>query len=95
MADYQHLIDAEIWAFIEKTNGFYPPDTATYDVEDQRKIYDAMCAGFRTTYPIGVKAVDRTYGGVNCRHYSSDDSGAAMVMYFHGGWFGKPRRCLR
>ena len=31
MPDYQTLIDAPTWAFIQKTNAFYapPPDTAT------------------------------------------------------------------
>jgi acetyl esterase len=86
MADYETLIDAEIWAFIEKTNNFYPPDTATYGVADQRRIYDEMCAAFRVAYPIGVSAIDREYGGVPCRHYTSGESGV-MVMYYHGGGF--------
>ena len=86
MADYQKLIDAETWAFIEKTAEFYPPDTATYGVEDQRRIYDEMCAGFRVEYPIGVSANDREYGGVPCRHYTSGTSDV-VVMYYHGGGF--------
>ncbi len=86
MADYQKLIDAEIWAFIEKTNSYYPPDTATYGVEDQRRIYDEMCAAFRVDYPIGVSAEDRDYGGVPCRRYTTG-GGDALVMYFHGGGF--------
>jgi acetyl esterase len=86
MADYHKLIDAEIWAFIEKTNGFYPPDTATYGVDDQRRIYNEMCAGFRVTYPIGVSAQDRSYGDVPCRHYTCG-GGEAVVMYYHGGGF--------
>jgi acetyl esterase len=86
MADYQKLIDAEIWAFIEKTNSFYPPDTATYGVEDQRRIYDGMCAAFRVDYPDGVSTKDRAYGGVPCRHYTNSGSDV-VVMYFHGGGF--------
>ena len=86
MADYQKLIDAETWAFIEKTNSFYPPDTATYGVEDQRRIYDGMCAAFRVAYPEGVTAKDRAYGGVPCRHYTNGGSDV-VVMYFHGGGF--------
>lgn len=86
MADYQKLIDAETLAFIEKTNSHYPPDTATYGIEDQRRIYDEMCAAFRVDYPVGVSAQDRAYGGVACRHYTSGE-GAVVVMYFHGGGF--------
>ena len=29
MPDYTKLIDAETWAFIERTNSYYPPDTST------------------------------------------------------------------
>lgn len=86
MADYQKLIDAETWAFIEKTNACYPTDTASYGVEDQRRIYDEMCAAFRVDYPEGVTAEDRAYGGVPCRHYTSDRCDV-VVMYFHGGGF--------
>ncbi|MGB7319234.1 MAG: alpha/beta hydrolase [Planktotalea sp.] len=86
MADYKTLIDAEIWAFIEKTDSHYPPETATFGVEDQRRIYDEMCAAFRVAYPIGVSAIDRDYGGVPCRHYTSGTADVA-VMYYHGGGF--------
>ncbi len=86
MADYGKLIDAETWGFIKKTNGYYPPETATYGIEDQRRIYDEMCAAFRVEYPIGVSALDRDYGGVPCRHYTCGGSEVA-VMYFHGGGF--------
>lgn len=86
MADYQKLIDAQTWAFIEKTNSCYPPDTATFGVEDQRRIYNEMCAAFRVDYPVGVSAEDRSYGGVPCRHYTSG-GGDVLVVYYHGGGF--------
>ncbi len=86
MADYNTLIDAEIWAFIEKTNACYPSDTATFGIEDQRRIYNEMCAVFRVAYPQGVTAVDRDYGGVPCRRYTKG-GGDAVVMYYHGGGF--------
>lgn len=86
MADYNRLIDAEIWAFIEKTNSFYPPETVTFGIEDQRRVYNEMCAGFRVARPEGVEAEDRAYGGVPCRRYSAGGSDV-QVMYFHGGGF--------
>ena len=64
MADYQKLIDEETWAFIEKTNACYPEDTATFGVEDQRRIYNYMCTEFRVPYPVGVTALDHDYGAV-------------------------------
>ena len=36
MTDYARLIDAETWAFIQKTDSFYPPDTIDYTIEQQR-----------------------------------------------------------
>lgn len=86
MADYQKLIDAETWAFIEKTNNCYPADTATFGIEDQRRIYNEMCAEFRVEYPIGVSSDDRKYGDVSCRHYTCG-GGNTVVMYYHGGGF--------
>lgn len=86
MADYTKLIDAEIWAFIEKTASFYPPETVTYGIEDQRRVYNEMCAGFHVPYPDGVSARDVSFGGVPCRHYTCG-TGPAVVMYFHGGGF--------
>ena len=36
MTDYEKLIDAETWAFIERTNSYYPPDTIDYTIAQQR-----------------------------------------------------------
>ena len=36
MTDYKTLIDAETWAFIAKTNSYYPPDTIDYTLAPQR-----------------------------------------------------------
>ena len=60
MTDYQKLIDAETWAFIERTNSYYPPDTVDYTIEEQREIYDRMCRAFHAGYPEGVTAEDST-----------------------------------
>ncbi|KAF0114046.1 MAG: alpha/beta hydrolase fold-3 domain-containing protein, partial [Rhodobacteraceae bacterium] len=61
--DYQTLIDAPTWAFIQKTNASYPPDTATLSIADQRAIYDRMCAAFDTPYPAGVTSHDEPIAG--------------------------------
>ena len=44
--DYKSIIDAETWAFIERTNAYYPPDTIDYTIDRQREIYDLMCREF-------------------------------------------------
>lgn len=56
MTDYKTLIDTETWAFIERTNSYYPPDTIDYTVAQQRGIYDRMCREFFAGYPDGVTA---------------------------------------
>ena len=82
--DYQTLIDAPTWAFIERTNAAYPPDTATLSIAEQRAIYDRMCAAFDTPYPAGVTSHDAPIAGVPCRVYPG---AGPTVLYLHGGGF--------
>ena len=84
--DYSTKIDAETWDFISKTGEYYPPETITYTVDQQREIYDRMCRAFFQGYPEGVSAADHHIGPIPTRHYTSGES-AATVMYFHGGGF--------
>lgn len=92
MADYKKLIDAETWAFIERTNAFYPSDAVDQTIEDHRRVYDAMCEGFRTPYPEGVTAettaIETPTHRIPIRIYRTiAPEAAAMVLYFHGGGF--------
>ena len=59
MTDYAKLLDAETWAFVEKTNSFYPPDTIDHSLEQQRAVYDRMCRAFHVGYPAGVEFNER------------------------------------
>ncbi|MBZ9861057.1 alpha/beta hydrolase [Mesorhizobium sp. CA12] len=89
MTDYKTLIDAETWAFIEKTNSYYPPDTIDYTIEEQRAIYDRMCREFFAGYPQGVTALTTGIAdGIPIRIYrNAEPNDAAMVLYLHGGGF--------
>ena len=92
MTDYKILIDAETWAFIEKTNSYYPPDTIDYTVTQQREIYDRMCREFFAGYPRGVTAettaIAASGHGIPIRIYrNATPNRAAMVLYVHGGGF--------
>lgn len=87
LADYERLIDAETWDFIRKTEGWYPPETASFSITEQRRVYDLMCAAFDRPYPAGVTSRDAAVAGVPCRHYSQGDDGGPTVIYFHGGGF--------
>lgn len=84
MPDYQTLIDAPTWAFIEKTNASYPENTATLSIADQRAIYDRMCRLFDTPYPPGVTSHDQPIASVPCRVYPGDQP---TVLYLHGGGY--------
>jgi acetyl esterase len=91
MTDYTKLIDAETWAFIERTNSYYPPDTIDYTIAQQREIYDRMCREFFAGYPEGVavetSAIATPTHGIPIRIYRSAPQPAATVLYIHGGGF--------
>jgi acetyl esterase len=92
MPDYEQLIDAETWAFIERTSTFYPPDTVDYTIAEQRDIYDHMCREFSAGYPEGVSArdslIDSPGAPVPIRIYrSAAPDASAVVLFFHGGGF--------
>lgn len=86
MPDYAALLDAEVQAFLQRCDAFYPPDAVDLSVAEQRQVYDAMCAAFDYGHPKGVQSEDRAFGRVPCRVY---ESGAASgtVVYYHGGGF--------
>ena len=92
MPAYDKLIDAETWAFIEKTNRFYPPDTTDLDIGAQRAIYDRMCRAFFAGYPDGVSAettgIEAEGRTIPVRIYGRrDPDNGAVILYFHGGGF--------
>lgn len=89
--DYNSLIDAETWAFIQRTEHWYPPETTSFPIQQQRHIYDAMCREFHCGYPEGVIAED-DHTGIATRQYSLSSAACeslakAQIVYFHGGGF--------
>jgi len=92
MTDYSKLIDAETWAFIDRTNSFYPPDAVDHSVEEQRRTYDRMCREFHAGYPASVTATDSAVETPTHRipvriYRNAEPNDAAVVLYFHGGGF--------
>lgn len=89
MSDYSKLIDAETWAFIERTNSFYPADTVDHGIAEQRAIYDSMCREFHAGYPENLTAETTSIGGrIPVRIYRrAEPDNAAVLLYFHGGGF--------
>lgn len=84
--DYSVLLDDEIRAYIKRSEQFYPPDAVGLTIEDQRAVYNRMCADFHQSHPAGVDTWDEAYGGVPCRRYEAD-APDITVVYYHGGGF--------
>jgi acetyl esterase len=92
VTDYTKLIDAETWAFIERINSFYPPETIDFTIDEQRAVYNRMCRAFFAGYPDGVEATDEAIAAgsrsIPIRRYRKDNApGKALLLYFHGGGF--------
>jgi acetyl esterase len=85
--DYTRLIDAETWSFIRASESWYPPETATFTIAEQRAVYDRMCKAYDTPCPPGVASQDRAFGGVPCRLYSPSTAPGGTVLYLHGGGY--------
>ncbi|UGY08434.1 alpha/beta hydrolase [Phyllobacterium pellucidum] len=90
--DYSVLIDKETWAFIDRTNSFYPPNAIDLTIEEQRGVYNTMCRAFFAGYPEAVSSMDAFIDArdhrIPVRVY--DKSGSepeAVCLYFHGGGF--------
>lgn len=85
--DYARLIAPDTWAFIRDTERWYPPETASFTIAEQRQVYDRMCRAFARPYPAGLAVHDQMIGGVPCRIYTPVAGPAATVLYLHGGGF--------
>ena len=84
--DYTKLIDTEMWAFIDKVDACYPPGVVDMINEQQRGVYNDMCAVFYQGRPDGVQVRDEDWGGVACRRYEIVEHDVT-VIYYHGGGF--------
>ena len=89
---YGALIDAETWAFIDRTNDWYPLETTSFPIERQRAIYDAMCRAFRGNRPPSVHTADSLIElsgrALPVRHYRlRGGTPEAMTIYYHGGGY--------
>ena len=90
--DYERLIDSEIWAFIRRTDEWFPPETIGLPIERQREIYDAMCRAFHAGRPASVATQDLVIdiGGRSLparRYLRAGTSPSATIVYYHGGGF--------
>lgn len=89
---YATRLDLALWDYIDRVNGWYPPEMSGLPIDRQRVVYDAMCRAFREAYPAGVEASDRTVAAgdhaIPVRRYRmAGKAPQATVVYYHGGGF--------
>lgn len=88
---YETLLDKEIWAFIDKTNSFFPADATALSIEDQRALYNDMCNAFKRQPKQAVQRSDYLISSrdVPVREYRSElgNPKLPIVIYYHGGGF--------
>lgn len=83
------ITDPEVLSFIARSEASYPDgSTSASPIEDRRR-YEAMCAVFRVSRPVGVEAVDTVAGGLPVRRYlpAAEAAERPFVIYLHGGGF--------
>ncbi|WP_370401938.1 alpha/beta hydrolase [Sulfitobacter sp. JB4-11] len=85
--DYDSLLDDEVSAYIARSATYFPPGAVSLSIEEQRAVYDRMCAAFHAGRPEGVVVRDLVYGGVSCRLYEMATASEVTVVYYHGGGF--------
>lgn len=90
--DYRAYLDAEVLGFIDRMNGFYPPESLDLPMEENRRIYDHMSEVFREASPENVTSrtlsLEGLDGALPVRLYQREDSDdRAVILYFHGGGF--------
>ena len=90
--NYRTYLDAEILGFIDRMNGFYPPESLDLPMAENRRIYDHMSEVFREEPPENVTSktllLEGPEGGLPVRLYQRENpDDRAAILYFHGGGF--------
>ena len=91
-AKYRALLDPDVWAFIARIDGFYPPETISFPIARQRLVYAELCRAFYAGRPRSVQTTDSVVGRSGCkvpiRHYrDANRRSDAAILYYHGGGF--------
>lgn len=88
--DLSRMIDADMAAFIARTESFYPPELNAASPAANRAAYDRMCAAFRAPRPARVAVADQPFAEhgrtLVLRRYRCGPS-RTVLLYLHGGGF--------
>jgi acetyl esterase len=85
-------IDAEVQAFIDKTDRYYAEDTPDIRIEEQRLNYNNLCRAFAHPIPDSVTTadfkIDSSGFDLKLRSYKTGNgSESTAIVYFHGGGY--------
>lgn len=86
MSQYETEIDAQTWAFIRETEGYYSDDMVGQTIEQQRLEYDTMCRAFACGYPEGLCVETAAWDGISVQIYLPD-APSGTLLYYHGGGY--------
>lgn len=82
------LTDPEILEFVRKTETFFPQNTASLGIDQQRARYDQLCAAFSGQRPDGLTVLDLTLAQRPARHYQPNELRTpTWLLFLHGGGF--------
>ncbi len=88
------MIDAEVAAFIARTESFYPASTNAAGPAENRAVYNRMCDAFRAPRPAGCTVMDLMLEAeapareLPVRHYIMDGvTSEVTLLYLHGGGY--------
>ncbi len=86
------VLEPQMVAFIQETDSFYPSDTASRPIDEQRRLYDAYAAHMTPPRPPGVTSVDRILDlpgrSIDLRlTYDGQGGRNGVIVYLHGGGF--------
>ena len=87
--------DPQVRAYIDRTNAFYPPDSYTYTVEENRAVYNRYAQEMGEPLPASVQTRDFTIAAdaptraIPARLYRRNNQTHAgtTMLYLHGGGF--------
>ncbi|MET4807196.1 alpha/beta hydrolase [Limibacillus sp. MBR-115] len=82
------LTDPEVRQFVERSEDFFPQDGSNLSIDQQRTLYDRLCAAFGAPLPDRLTVHDLTLADRPARHYQPDAvRTTAHLLFFHGGGF--------
>ena len=90
--EYADRLDPELWDYIDKVNGWYPPEIVAAPIAEQRTVYNRMCVAFHQGHPECLATSDglvmTAAHPIPVRRYRmANGIAAAVVVYYHGGGF--------